>query len=87
MLVGRIERRVHAEVDTDAIAHKLFTIQRLSYSYRRLDVEEGNHDAAEGLERRPCMYFCMLIDGFTDLSKSVELEDLGSEKVCDYECV
>lgn len=81
MLVGGVQGRVHSKVYADTVAHELLTVKRLSYLDCRFDIEEGYDDAAERLERRPCVNFGMLIYCFADLGKGCELEDLGCEEV------
>ena len=69
MLVGRVHGRVYTKVYADTVAHELLAIQRLPYLYRGFDVEEGYYYTAEGLERRPCVYFRMLVYGLANLGE------------------
>ena len=81
MLVCGVQRCVHAEVYADSVAHELLAVKGLADCYGGFDVEEGDNDAAEGLERSPCVHFCMLINRFADFCKRVELEDFWCEEI------
>ena len=76
-----------AEVDFDALAHYRFAIEDLSDADRGVFVEEGDNDAAEGLERGPGMDGGGGVDELFDGLEIVCAEDFGILQVRDEEGV
>lgn len=81
MLVGGVERCVHAKVHTHSVAHDRFTIERLPYLDSRFCVKEGDYYPAKRLKWRPSVNFCMLVYRFAELRKGGNVEDVSIEEV------
>lgn len=87
MLVARVQRRVQAKVHPYAAPHDLLAVHFLADRDCGVDIEEGNDNALEGLERCPGVYRRIGIYGFSDLDKVRRVEDLRLNEVCDYKRV
>lgn len=77
MLVAGVERRIQAEVYADAATHDGFSVQALAYGDGGVYVEEGCDYAAEGLQGRPGVNWCVLVYEFAHLSEVAGFEDFG----------
>ena len=87
LVLVEVQRRVLAEVDAAALAHDGLAVPHLAHSDGGLFVEEGNDDAAEGLEGRPSVYRRGGGDKLSDGLQVVRPEDIKIAKVGDQECV
>jgi hypothetical protein len=63
------------------MAHDRGAIEYLPDLDRRLDVEEGGDNPAEGLERRPSVNLRMFVYCFAELSEGGDVEDFGCVEV------
>lgn len=81
VLIAGVHGRVDAEVDADAVAHQGLAVEGLADGDGVGRVEEGDDDALEGFERRPCVDFGVGVDGLADFCQGGGLEDLRCEEV------
>lgn len=81
MLIGGVHGRIDAKVDADSISHQRLSIERLADCDGVGSVEEGNNDALERFQRRPCVNFGVCVDSLSDLCEGGGLEDLRCKEI------
>lgn len=81
MLIAGVHGGVDAKVDTNAVSHDCLAIECLPDGDGVGDVEKGHDNALKGLQGRPCVDFCVRVDGLSDFCKGGGVEDLWRKEV------
>jgi len=87
MLIFGLYRCRCPKVYPYSLSHNCFAIENSAHLYRGIDIEEGDDDPSEGLERCPAVDWYRGVYEVSNLLEVICSEDLYVIEVCDEQRV